>query len=393
MKSKLHETGYAVRGGAFLFPGQGAVGRNVPEDARVCVEEAARLLGVPFEDFTDPATTNTSRWQQVVTLCTGYARACRMEQEHGVAPAVVAGHSLGEITAYLVASALSFEDAVALVAARGDAMDAASSVEPGAMAAVRGMELQQLVKLCSARDRTVVANLNSDTELVVSGPTDAVRDLLRSLHPGVTARMIPVAGAFHSPLMKPAESALSAKLAQVEWRPPRCVIISSIDGALLTAGDDFATRLSNQMQGQVRWVDVMRTLGRLRPKVVLDVGPGSVLARLFQHQMKPEEREHGPRVLAAGDWTASTQESVAQRLRRTWIARAYLEARCAPGDATGHRAEALLALLSDLAERGLPTPKNALRARDLRDAVVSLKRGDQNSELMQEALEFEWISL
>ncbi len=213
-----------------LFPGQGSQSVGMGKDFydnndRSRFDEADEILGRdlsriifsgPMEELTETRNTQPALFVVEAVMVDALAKS-------GVTPIVAAGHSLGEYSALYAAGVISFEDGVRLVAARGEAMAEAGKANPGAMAAVLGMDRDKIVEVISRVKSGIVvaANENAPEQTVISGETAAVSEACESLKAAGAKRAmpLPVSGAFHSPLMQPAAEKLSAALESVKFRP------------------------------------------------------------------------------------------------------------------------------------------------------------------------------
>src|SRR5918998_1441164 len=184
-------------------------------------------------------------------------RACLPE------PDAVAGHSLGEYTALTAAGALTFEDGVRLVAARGEAMQRAADARPGTMAAVLGLDVAEVTAACEDVDEAWVANDNAPGQVVVAGTTGGVEAAGAAVKERGAKRVmsLPVGGAFHTPLMAPAADGLGAALDGVEFADPRPPVVANVDARPHAAGDDWRSLLTEQLCRPVRWRPSLEQLG------------------------------------------------------------------------------------------------------------------------------------
>jgi [acyl-carrier-protein] S-malonyltransferase len=203
-------------------------------------------------------------------------------------PDAVAGHSLGEYTALAAAGALSFEDGVRLVAARGEAMQAAAEARPGTMAAVLGLDVTDVAAACEAVDEAWVANDNAPGQVVVAGTAAGVEAAGVAVKERGAKRVmsLPVGGAFHTPLMAPAADGLGAALADVAFADPRPTVVANVDAAPHASGGDWAGLLTEQLCQPVRWRPTLEHLGA---DVVVEVGPGGVLTGMAKRTL-PDAR-------------------------------------------------------------------------------------------------------
>jgi [acyl-carrier-protein] S-malonyltransferase len=280
---------------AFLFPGQGAqyVGMAGPlcaslPAARRLFDEAAEVLGYdllavcvggPAERLNSTAVSQPAIF--VASLAALEAlRQSEPDAEKDAAAA--AGLSLGEYTALVFAGALSFRDGLKVVRQRGEAMQAASDAQPGAMVAVLGPDQAAVEKLCDeARGGGVLqlANLLGPGNLVVSGDRPACDALEKSAEAaGARVVRLAVAGAFHTPLMKPADDRLAAALAAVAIRPPRLPVWSNVDARPHTDPDEIRGLLVRQVVSPVLWEQTLRGLFAAGVERFYELGPKRVLA-------------------------------------------------------------------------------------------------------------------
>jgi [acyl-carrier-protein] S-malonyltransferase len=280
---------------AMLFPGQGSQAVGMGKDfydsgefpfCRELFNQADGILGRDLTGviFNGPVeelilTRNTQPALFVVEAVIVDALSAR-----GVVPMCAAGHSLGEYSALYAAGAVSFADGLRLVAARSEAMAAAGLANPGAMAAVLGMERGVIVDVISrVRSGVVVAaNENAPEQTVISGEVAAVNEACEALKAAGAKRVMPlqVSGAFHSPLMQPAAEKLAAALESVKFETPRCPVIANVTAKPETDPAVLKGLLIKQLVSPVRWVDSMRALSELSPSLCAEVGPGSVLKGL-----------------------------------------------------------------------------------------------------------------
>jgi [acyl-carrier-protein] S-malonyltransferase len=284
---------------AFLFPGQGSqeigMGRALAEvspAAAAVWAEADAALGFPLSSlcFEGPAadlglTANT----QPAVLTASVAAAAALA-ERGVTPQLVAGHSLGEYSALVVAGALRFAEAVRLVRRRGEFMQEAVPVGTGAMAALLGVDLAVAEQACAeaAQGEVVgVANVNSPGQIVIAGHRGAVERAVAAAaaRGGKKSVMLPVSAPFHCALMKPAADRLAAELERVTVTAPRIPVVRNVDGGVTTTADEVKPFLVQQVASPVRWMDCAERLQREGATVFLEVGPGRVLAGLLKRTL------------------------------------------------------------------------------------------------------------
>jgi [acyl-carrier-protein] S-malonyltransferase len=288
---------------AFLFPGQGSqavgMGRELAARFPVAAEtfaEADAALGFPLSQlcFEGPEedlrlTENTQPAIMAVSVA-----AARVLAERGIAPALAAGHSLGEWSAHVTAGTLSFADAVRAVKARGAAMQKAVPAGEGAMAAILQLDAAQVAEACAeaARETGLVvqaANLNSPNQTVISGAAAAV-EKAAALCKAKGARrtvMLPVSAPFHCALMQPAQEEVARVLAGLTIHDPSIPVAANVTGSLVTTADAARDALIRQVTGAVRWVDCMTALKAADANLFIEAGPGKVLCGLLK-QIDPE---------------------------------------------------------------------------------------------------------
>ena len=203
----------------------------------------------------------------------------------GFKPDMVAGHSLGEFSALVANAALSFEDGLNLVAKRAQAMQKACESAPGTMAAVLGLEDAVVEDICNDIDDIVVpANYNCPGQLVISGSLSGVETACQELTKAGARRalMLPVGGAFHSPLMEPAREELAAAINQVQFRVPSCPIIQNVDAQPHTDTNEIKRNLIAQLTAPVRWTQSVQKMRNMGASNFIETGPGKVLQGLVR---------------------------------------------------------------------------------------------------------------
>jgi [acyl-carrier-protein] S-malonyltransferase len=279
---------------AFLFPGQGsqAVGmgkafHEASPAARKVFEEANAALGfdltrVMFEGPESELALTANTQPAVLTASVAAAAACA---EHGLRPALAAGHSLGEYSALVVAGALQLRDAVRVVRKRGEFMQQAVPVGTGAMAAVMGLAVDAVEAVCreAAQGEVVeVANVNSAAQVVIAGHKPAVERAvaLAGERGGKKSVLLPVSAPFHCALMKPAAERLAAELAQVSVADPTIPIVRNVDAGVTRAARDVVPFLLSQVANPVRWTACVQRLAAEGATAFVEVGPGRVLTAL-----------------------------------------------------------------------------------------------------------------
>jgi [acyl-carrier-protein] S-malonyltransferase len=279
---------------ALVFPGQGSqsVGMLAALTARYapaaqCFEQASQALGFDLWRLVaeGPAERlNATEYTQPAMLVAGIATWRAWCEQGGVAPAAVAGHSLGEFTALVCAQALPFEAAVQLVHYRGQLMQRAVPDRAGAMAAILGLDDAQVEAVCAQASQGEVAeavNYNFPGQVVITGHVGAVeRAMNLALERGAKrAVLLPVSVPAHSSLMREAAQHLSARLDQIEVRPPVYRYISAVDAAEHAEPADIRATLVRQLASPVRWTQTVRSLLAITP-LLIECGPGKVLTGL-----------------------------------------------------------------------------------------------------------------
>jgi [acyl-carrier-protein] S-malonyltransferase len=279
---------------AFIFPGQGSqtvgMGRafyDASPAARKIFDEANAALGLDltrtmFEGPDSELALTTNTQPAVLTASVAAAAACG---EHGLRPALAAGHSLGEYTALVIAGALRLADAVRIVRKRGEFMQQAVPVGTGAMAAVMGLGLDDVEALCreAARGEVVeVANVNSSAQIVIAGHKSAVERVvaLAGERGGKKSVLLPVSAPFHCALMKPAAERLAAELAQVPVADPTIPVVRNVDAGVTRTARDVVPFLLSQVASPVRWTECVQRLAAEGATTFVEVGPGRVLTAL-----------------------------------------------------------------------------------------------------------------
>ena len=279
---------------AFIFPGQGSQSVGMGKDfhdaspaARKVFDAANAALGfdltrVMFEGPDRELALTANTQPAVLTASVAAAAACA---ERGLRPALVAGHSLGEYTALVVAGALRLEDAVRIVRKRGEFMQQAVPVGTGAMAAVMGLAIDAVEALCrdAGRGEVVeVANVNSAAQIVIAGHKPAVERAvaLAGERGGKKSVLLPVSAPFHCALMKPAAERLAAELAQVTVADPTIPVVRNVDAGITRAARDVVPFLLSQVASPVRWTECVQRLAAEGATAFVEVGPGRVLTAL-----------------------------------------------------------------------------------------------------------------
>ena len=278
---------------AFVFPGQGAQFPGMAQDIydasstiRDRFTTAESILGFDIADVMFNGTVEALK-QTAVTQPAIFLHSVLLAEAIGedFDPGAVAGHSLGEFSALVAAGAMNFEDGVRLVSERAQAMQAACEATPSTMAAVLGLEDAIVEKICNDSEGVVVAaNYNCPGQLVISGEVTAVETACAALTEAGARRalILPVGGAFHSPLMEPARARLAAAISKTPFSAPRCPIVQNATATAETDPDIIQNNLIAQLTAPVKWTQSMRTMMDLGVQEAVEVGPGKVLSGLFK---------------------------------------------------------------------------------------------------------------
>ena len=285
---------------AFLFPGQGAqavgMGRTLDGElpgARALFDRAGEILGFDLRAacFDGPVealgATDVSQPAIFVASLAALEGLKASDPEVVAACAGAAGLSLGEYTALVFAGALSFEDGLKVVSRRGKAMQAAATASPSGMISVLGLDeaaVDELCRLVAPHGRLWKANLLGPGNIVVSGDSSALPHVEPIATELGASRVIPlaVAGAFHTPLMKPADDQLAEALALATFQSPRIPVYSNVDASAHTEPDDLRRTLVAQVIGGVRWEESMRRMLADGYDTFYEIGPGRVLTGLLK---------------------------------------------------------------------------------------------------------------
>jgi [acyl-carrier-protein] S-malonyltransferase len=278
---------------AFVFPGQGSqfvgMGKDLYENhaiAKEMFEKANEILGFRITDLmfegTDEDLRQTNVTQPAIFLHS-VVRAKLMGDDFK--PDMVAGHSLGEFSALVAAGVLGFEDGLKLVYQRAMAMQEACEVEPGTMAAVLALADEKVEEVCANTDGVVVpANYNCPGQLVISGAYAAVEKACESMKEAGAKRalILPVGGAFHSPLMEPAREKLAKAIENTDFGDPICAIYQNVTAKAETDKNTIKQNLVFQLTAPVRWTQSVQSMWNDGATMYTEVGPGKVLQGLVK---------------------------------------------------------------------------------------------------------------
>lgn len=281
---------------AFTFPGQGSQKPGMGEqwiahDSWELVSEASEACGRSVEDLllrADADELRQTRNSQLATFVLSMVTLDAVERT-GLAPNYVAGHSLGEYSALCASGVLSYDDAVRLVAERGEAMQIAADEQEGAMAAVLGLDDDLVNTACARVDGDAwVANYNAPGQVVIAGSPEGV------LLAGAEAKQLgakktmqlPVGGAFHTPFMAPARDRLRKALGTVDFRAPAIPVFANVDAIPRTTAEEWQHLLASQLCSPVQWRQTLYALDQHGASTYIELGPGTVLSGMAKRTIK-----------------------------------------------------------------------------------------------------------
>ena len=281
---------------AYVFPGQGSqfsgMGKNLydqNETAKQLFEKANEILGFRISDImfegTDEQLKQTNVTQPAVFIHSVVAYLTMPE----VQPDMVAGHSLGEFSALVANKTLSFEDALKLVSIRAKAMQAACEIQPSTMAAVLALADDKVEEICATvsienNEVVVAANYNCPGQLVISGSVKGIEIACEQMKAAGAKRalVLPVGGAFHSPLMEPAKLELAAAIEATTFNTPICPVYQNVVASAVTDPAQIKANLIAQLTGAVKWTQTVEAMVADGTSHFTEVGPGKVLQGLVQ---------------------------------------------------------------------------------------------------------------
>ena len=278
---------------AYIFPGQGAqftgMGLDLYTNSKMAhelFEQANKILGFRITDIMFEGTAEQLK-QTNVTQPAIFLHSVILAKVMGNSfqPEMVAGHSLGEISALVAADVLSFEDGLQLVSKRASAMQKACEISPSTMAAVLGLEDQIVEQICETIDGVVVAaNYNCPGQLVISGEFSAVEKACELLTEKGARRalLLPVGGAFHSPMMEPAREELAAAIEATEFRNPSCPVYQNVTASAVVNPEEIKKNLILQLTAPVKWTQSIQAMIADGGTEFIEVGPGKVLQGLMR---------------------------------------------------------------------------------------------------------------
>ena len=275
---------------AYIFPGQGSqfpgMGKDLYENnpsARALFEKADQILEFSISEIMFNGTAEdlkqTNVTQPAVFLHSVIKAKCLNEFN----PDMVAGHSLGEFSALVACGALDFESALRLVAVRAQAMQRACEMNPGTMAAVISLPEDKISEICNSCEGIVVpANYNSKRQIVISGEVSAIEQACAKMKEAGARRalVLPVGGAFHSPLMEPARQELAECIKRIEFKTPLCPIYQNVTALPTMDPELIKENLLKQLTSSVRWTHTIENMILDGATAFIEVGPGTVLQGL-----------------------------------------------------------------------------------------------------------------
>ena len=278
---------------AYVFPGQGAqfsgMGKDLYDNSQVARDlfsRSSEIFGFDIQKIMFEGTAEelkqTKVTQPAIFLHSTILAACLGDE---FKPAMVAGHSLGELSALVANKTLNFEDGLSLVSKRAMAMQKACEQEPSTMAAILGLEDELVEKVCAEISGVVVpANYNCPGQLVISGSVTSIELACERLKEEGARRamVLPVGGAFHSPLMEPAREELASAIENTTFNTPICPVYQNVNAMAVSNPDEIKKNLVLQLTGAVRWTQIMENMLKDGAEQVIEVGPGRVLQGLFK---------------------------------------------------------------------------------------------------------------
>ncbi len=275
---------------AYVFPGQGSqfpgMAKELYENnqtAREMLEKANEILGFRITDIMFEGTPDDLRQTKVTQPAVFLHSVVIAKCLPDFSPDMVAGHSLGEFSALVAAGAMDFEEGLRLVAIRAQAMQKACEAAPGSMAAVISLPAERIEEICAETEGVVAAaNYNSDSQIVISGETAAVEAACVKLKEAGARRalLLPVGGAFHSPLMEPARAELAEGIQKAVFHKPVCPVYQNVTAQPSTDPEQIKANLLSQLTSPVRWTQSVRNMITDGAGHFIELGPGQVLQGL-----------------------------------------------------------------------------------------------------------------
>lgn len=278
---------------AYIFPGQGSqfsgMGKDLyagHEDAKKIFNTADELLGFNISTIMFSGTAEELKQTSVTQPAIFLHSVAAFKTLATLRPDMVAGHSLGEFSALVANECLSFEDALLLVSARAKAMQKACEINPSSMAAILGLPDEKVEEICGGIEHEIVvtANYNCPGQVVISGSTKGIEEacVLLKAAGAKRALVLPVGGAFHSPLMQPAREELSDAIERTTFNNPICPVYQNVNAKAVTEPLEIKSNLFDQLTGPVRWTQSVEQMIIDGATHFTEVGPGKVLQGLVQ---------------------------------------------------------------------------------------------------------------
>lgn len=275
---------------AYVFPGQGAqftgMGKDLYENsavAKALFEQANEILGFRITDIMFEGTADALKETKVTQPAVFLHSVILAKTLDNFQPDMVAGHSLGEFSALVANGTLSFEDGLKLVSQRAIAMQKACEIKPSTMAAVLGLDDTIVEDVCASIDGVVVAaNYNCPGQLVISGEFTAVEKACEAMKAAGAKRalLLPVGGAFHSPMMEPAREELAAAIEATTFNEPSCPVYQNVTASAVSNANEIKKNLIIQLTAPVKWTQSVQQMIKDGATSFTEVGPGKVLVGL-----------------------------------------------------------------------------------------------------------------